>query len=41
MIPIKAVACDKVHGLLGIDVLIVDTSKLIFWEKQKKIAYDC
>ncbi len=29
MIPITVFACNKDHGLLGIDVLKVDTTKLI------------
>lgn len=29
VIPITVVECEKVHGLLGIDVLKVDTARLI------------
>ena len=29
IIPVTVVACTKDHGLLGIDVLKVDTSKLV------------
>ena len=34
IIPITVMACAKDHGLLGIDVLQVDTSKLILWSRR-------